>query len=89
MTHKLTLTRKYQIIDRRVDGEETTYELTDDATIKAFNAVNDIACSAIIDCEVVDDIRYEDIIFYLSDEELAELKESVNLEGFEVVKVDD
>ena len=89
MAHKLTLTRKYQIIERRVDDEDEMLELTDDATLKAFDALENIASTTIVEGEDNDDIHFDDFIFYLSDSQLAALKDSVNLDGFELEEVDD
>ena len=89
MAHKLTLTRKYQVIERRVDDEDEMLELTDDATLKAFEALEDIASTTIVEGDDNDDLHFDDFIFYLSDSQLAALKESVNLEDFELEEVDD
>ena len=89
MAHKLTLTRKYQIIERRVDDEDEMKELTDDATLKAFDALENIASTTIVEGDDNDDLHFDDFIFYLSDSQLAALKGSVNLDGFELEEVDD
>ena len=89
MAHKLTLTRKYQIIERRVDDEDEMLELTDDATLKAFEALEDIASTTIVEGEDNDDIHFDDFVFYLSDSQLEALKESVDIDGFELEEVDD
>lgn len=89
MAHKLVLTRKYQILERRVDDIDTVSELTDDATLKAFDALENIASTTIVEGDDNDDIHFDDFIFYLSDSQLAALKESVNLDDFELEEVDD
>lgn len=89
MAHKLTLTRKYQILERRVDDEDLMNELSDDATLKAFEALENIASATIVEGDDVDDIHFDDFVFFLSDSQLAKLKESVNIDGFEVEEVDD
>lgn len=90
MAHKLTLTRKYQIIERRVDDIDTVDELTDDATIKVFDALENMNVRpAAVYSENVDDLHYDDSIFILSDFQLATLKEAVNLTGFDFYEVED
>ena len=85
MVHKLTLTRKYQIIERRDGDEDEMLELTDDATLKVFDALEAMDVRTVhVYSERVDDLQYDDSIFFLSDVQLATLKESVNLTGFEI-----
>lgn len=91
MAHKLTLTRKYQIIERRDGDEDLTTELTDDATLNVFETLEDIASSAIVRVfsTDLDDIHLDDFVFYLSDAQLEALKESVDIDGFELEEVED
>lgn len=91
MAHKLTLTRKYQIIERRVDDEDELNELTDDATLKAFNALKEMGLlrANSIFSDRVGDFQYDDFIFYFSDAQFAVLKESDALDGFEIEELDD
>ena len=85
MTHALTLTRKYQILERRDGDEDLLNELTDDATLKVFDALEAMDVRTVhVYSERVDDLQYDDSIFFLSDVQLATLKESVNLTGFEI-----
>ena len=85
MAHALTLTRKYQIIERRVGDEDLMNELTDDATLKVFDELETMDVRTVhVYSERVDDLQYDDSIFFLSDVQLATLKESVNLDGFEI-----
>ena len=85
MVYTLTLTRKYQIIERRVDDEDLANELTDDATLKVFDALEKMDLLPVSGgSEDVDDLHYEDNYYILSDDQLATLKENVNLEGFEI-----
>ena len=90
MAHKLTLTRKYQIIERRVDDEDEMLELTDDATLKVFDRLEIMGVRPVAAySERVDDLQYDDSIFTLSDVQLATLKGSVNLKGFDFYEVEE
>ena len=96
MAHKLTLTRKYQVIEYRADDEDILNELTDDATLNVFDALKEMGFrrsnhvySERIGDLAYDDFIYDDFVFYLSDSQLKALKESVNLDDFELEEVDD
>ena len=61
MVHKLTLTRKYQIIERRDGDEDEMLELTDDATLKVFDALEAMDVRTVhVYSERVDDLQYDD-----------------------------
>lgn len=90
MAHKLTLTRKYQIIEYRDGDEDLANELTDDATIKVFDALENLGVRPVCSySEHVDDLQYDDFVFILSDFQLATLKETVNLKGFDFYEVEE
>ena len=89
MTHALTLTRKYQILERRDGDEDLLNELTDDATLRAFDALKEmgVCCTKLIYSDRIGDFQYDYFYFFLSDAQLATLKESVNLESCKFKKL--
>lgn len=96
MAHKLTLIRTYQMLEHRVYDEDIMKELTDDATLNVFDALKEMGFrrSNLVYSDRVGDLQYDDFIFdafifYLSDSQLAALKENVNIDGFELEEVDD
>lgn len=90
MVNTLTLTRKYQIIERRNDDEDLVNELTDDATLKAFDALKEmsVCCTKLIYSDRIGDFQYDYFHFFLSDAQFATLKESVNLESCKFKKLE-
>ena len=89
LMHSLILTRKYQIIEWRVNDTDLAKELTDDATLRAFDALKEmgVCCTKLIYSDRIGDFQYDYFYFFLSDAQLATLKESVNLESCKFKKL--